>query len=82
MGALTAPFTRTSGGYMIVRSGGVGSERQDGMRPPWKHAQVSRAAHLRKRHDRRPKIGGAKIEVHTEHAHLVSKYGEIEPSER
>ena len=44
MGALTAPFSKTPGGYSIIRSAGPGSETQLGARPPWKNGPLSRAS--------------------------------------
>lgn len=44
--ALSAPFTKTPGGYAIVRRGGAGSETQLGQRPPWKQGSPRLATRL------------------------------------
>lgn len=44
MGALAKPFSKTAGGYSVIRTAGPGSETQLGFRPPWKRSPLSRLA--------------------------------------
>ena len=46
IGALTAPFSRTSGGYMIVRTGGVVSQQWGETMPEWRKTAHARARML------------------------------------
>lgn len=43
LGALSTPFSRTVGGYAIIRTGGQGTETQLGSKPPWKVAPNGRS---------------------------------------